>query len=193
MRPVSTHELPAHYVSATRAVLRYAIVMVVVALMVGMSFQESGKKLDFTEAPPGLHLEALIQLALVHGHLFVTAVLLPIAMIGAMFLARRVGAPELTPRTVRFLTWGYLPMAALSAALMLYKGYHVLLSVRFGDTDLAAINGRLFAAQGPVRFAVYTLAHVGLGLTLCLFLLGLWRSLGARKAETSPAGKVAAG
>ena len=60
--------LPAAYRGALRTLLRYAIVMAVAGLLTGLSFQESAKKLPLAKDGAGLHLEATIGLALVHGH-----------------------------------------------------------------------------------------------------------------------------
>lgn len=173
----SSEPLPAHYAGAVRSLLRYAVVLVFLALLAGVLFQESSKKLDYAEAAPGLRLEAVLSLALVHGHLMVTGVLVPIAMAGALLLARRAGGAELAPRTLRWLTRGYLPFVSVTMLLMLYKGYHVLLSVRFGARDLDAVDAAYFGGLVALRHAVYGVAHVGMAVCLGVFVVGLWRSL----------------
>ena len=69
-------QLSATYEATIRTILRYSIVLSFVALLTGISFQESAKKLPFSVAPAGIHLESVIQLALVHGHVFMLGVLL---------------------------------------------------------------------------------------------------------------------
>ncbi|MCE9593672.1 MAG: hypothetical protein K8S98_05725 [Planctomycetes bacterium] len=64
--------VPAHYASATRTLLRYAVVMLFVGLLAGVAFQESSKKLDYTVVGAGARLEAVLGLALVHGHVLLT-------------------------------------------------------------------------------------------------------------------------
>lgn len=172
-----TQSLPAHYRTATRTLLRFAVAMTIVGLLSGVLFQESAKKLDYAEAAPGVRLEALLSLALVHGHALVTGTLIPIAMCAALFLARRVGGAELSARTVRWLTRGYLPFVAITVLLMLYKGYHVLLSVRFGERDFDAIDAAFFGGQLWLRHGVYAVAHIGMSLSLGVFVVALWRSL----------------
>lgn len=173
-----TGSIPPHYRQAVRTVLRFAIVMSVVALLVGISFQESTRKLDFTKAAAGLHIEAVLPLGLVHGHLFVMTVILPIALLGALFLGLRTGGGPVTPRALRWLTSIYLPFATGSAALLLYKGYHVLLHVRAGATDLAPVDAAFFGGVTWLRYGVYGLVHAGMGVGLVAFLVCLWRSLG---------------
>jgi hypothetical protein len=173
----TTQGVPAHYASAIRTLLRYAVAMTLFALLSGVLFQESAKKLDYGEAAPGLHLEAVLGLALVHGHVLVSAVLIPIAMAGALFLARRAGGAELRPRALLWLTRGYLPFVTATVLLMLYKGYHVLLSVRFGERDLAVVDERYFGGLVALRHVVYGVAHVGMAVALGAFVVALWRSL----------------
>jgi hypothetical protein len=175
--------LPAHYRGAIRTTIRFTVVMGVVGLLVGISFQESAKKLDFASVGAGLHIEARVHLALVHGHTFLTAVVLPLVLLGALVLARRAGGRELGPRGLRWLTWGFLPGAALVLALMLYKGYHYLLCVRAGASDLAEVDAGLFGGLRALRYAVNGAAHGLLGLSLTAFLVLLWRSLGRRREK----------
>jgi hypothetical protein len=174
-----TSGVPAHYASAVRALLRYSVAMTLFALLSGVLFQESSKQLDYSEAPPGLRLEAVLSLALVHGHAMVVGVLVPIAMAGALFLARRIGGRELGRGPLRWLTRGYLPFATITILLMLYKGYHVLLSVRFGELDLAAVDRAYFGGLLWLRHGVYGVAHVAMAVALGVFVVALWRSLRA--------------
>mgnify|MGYP006969498599 CR=1 FL=1 len=174
--------LPDHYAAATRTVLRYSIVMAIVSLLAGIAFQESAKKLAPGALDAGLHLEAVLPLAFVHGHVMVAAVLLPIAMLGALFIARAAGGRDVKPLTTRMLTRGYLPFVTATVALMLYKGYHVLLMVRAGEHDLAAIDAAYFGGVKAARHAVYGVAHTAMAVALGLFLFGLWRSLRPRAA-----------
>ena len=170
-------ETPPHYRETARTLLRYAVAMTIVALLAGVLFQESSKKLDYAEAAPGLRLEAILSLALVHGHVFTTGVLIPTAMAGALFLARKAGGAVLSPRPLRWLTRGYLPLVAVTMALMLYKGYHVLLAVRHGARDLDAVDASYFGGVTWLRHGVYGAAHIGMAVSLGVFVVALWRSL----------------
>ena len=182
MRGMHTRDdaLPDHYTAALRTLVRFAAAAAIFGLLCGVLFQESAKKLDHAAAPAGLHLEALLSLALVHGHVLVSATLIPLAMAGALLLARRAGGAELSPRSVAWLVRGYLPGVALAVLLMLYKGYHVLLSVRFGATDLDLVDAHYFGGVKALRHAVYGVVHVGMALGLGVFCVALWRSLSAR-------------
>jgi len=168
---------PPHYAAAIRTLLRYASALTIVALLSGVLFQESSKKLDYAAIAPGARLEAVLSLALVHGHAFLVGVLIPIAMAGALFLARRVGGGELSRRSLLWLTRGYLPSATATLVLMLYKGYHTLLAVRFGERDFDVIDAKYFGGLVALRHAVYGLAHIGMAVSLGVFVIALWRSL----------------
>lgn len=168
------------YDATLRTLLRYSIVMTFAGLLVGVSFQESAKKLPFEVAPAGIHIESILQLALVHGHVFTIGVFLPLAMAGALLLARHLGGGEVGSRSLAWLSRGYLPFAAASLLLHLYKGYHFLLMARAGERDLAVIDAAFFGGSHVLRYAVYGVIHSAMGVSLGVFLVALWRSLGKK-------------
>lgn len=170
-------DLPIPYGRAVRTLLRFAVAATILALLSGVLYQESAKKVTHDLVAPGLHLQATLSLALVHGHVFVSAVLIPIAMAGALVLARGAGGAELGTKALFALTRVYLPFVAVALALMLWKAYHVLLLVRWGDTDLAEIDARFFFGARLLRHVVYGGAHIGMALGLGTFVVALWRSL----------------
>lgn len=177
MSGTSTDALSTGYRAALRMLLRFAIAMAVVGLLTGISFQESARKLPFSAAGAGLRLESVINLALVHGHVFTMGVLMPLALAGALLMARRIGGRDVGPRALRWLLWGYLPAAAATSVLQLVKGYHFLLAVRHGATDLALVDAAFLGGHGVARYVVYGAVHGALGLCLVVFLVALWRSL----------------
>jgi len=180
---VTPADLPPHYRRAVGQLLCFAAWMTVIGLLTGILFQESAKRLDLGEVTPGLWLAATQRLGLLHGHVIVMTVLVPIAMAAALFLATWIGGAVVGPRPLAWLTRGYLPGAALALGLMLYKGYHVLLSVRGGATDLAAVDGTLFGGITGLRHGVYGLVHVAMAVSLSVFVIALARSLkGAGRA-----------
>lgn len=183
-------DLPSHYARTLRALLRFACAMLLAGLLAGVLFQESSKKLAPGSVPDGLQLQATLGLALMHGHVIVSGMLVPLACAGALLVARRIGGRELRPATLAWLTRGYLPFLGLTLSLMLVKAYHVLLAVRRGDTDLRAIDERFFFGLEPVRHAIYGLAHVGMALSLGVFAVALWRSLGAAAPRGQAQGRA---
>lgn len=172
-------DLPDSYRRTLRILLRYAIVMAIVGLLIGVSYQESSKKLTLADTAAGFHLEAVIHLALVHGHVFTIGVLLPLAMAGALLIARRAGGGEVSGRGLAWLVRGFLPLAAASLALQFYKGYHILLMARAGERDLAVIDHAFMGGVHVLRYGIYAVVHTGMGVSLGVFLVLLWRSLRA--------------
>ncbi|MHC5108911.1 MAG: hypothetical protein ACYTHJ_03420 [Planctomycetota bacterium] len=170
--------LPTHYTGAIRALLRFGLVMVVVGLLSGIAFQESSKKMSLSPPVGGLtHLDAVLNLALVHGHILVTGVLFPIAMASVLYLARSCGGIDVSSRALRWIVNLYLPFVSASILLMLYKGYHVLLSARAGITDMSQIDGNLFGGSKALRHGLYGISHVGMAFALCMFSWCVWRSM----------------
>ncbi len=178
---MSNTNLPHHYCAALRTLVRFACVMAIVGLLSGVLFQESAKKLSPDIVGAGLYTQATLRLALLHGHVLVSAVLLPIACAAALLIARHAGGAELGRRPLAWLTRGYLPLISVTLILLLTKAYHVLLAVRGGDTSLTGIDARYFFGQLTARHAVYGAVHVGMALSLGVFVVALWRSLGAAR------------
>ncbi len=174
--------LPASYAATIKTLLRYAIGMGVFGLLVGIAFQESAHKLPYSAAAAGLHLEAVLPLALVHGHVFLLGVLLPLGLAGALLLGLRSGGRPVGTATLAWLTRGFLPFAALTILLQLFKGYFILLAVRHGQHDLAAVDAAFLGGSAAVRFTIYAVIHTGMGVSLGVFLVSLWRSLGPVKS-----------
>ena len=170
--------LPMHYTAAIRTLLRFGLVMIVVGLLSGVAFQESSKKMSLTPPVGELtHLDAVLHLALVHGHILVTGVLFPIAMACVLYLARACGGAEVSRRALRWIVNMYVPFVSASMLLMLYKGYHVLLSARAGMTDMREIDSNLFAGSKALRHGLYGFSHVGMAFALFMFSWCVWRSL----------------
>lgn len=173
--------LPAHYQRFCRTHLRFALVMILVALLAGISFQESGKKLHVSEVlPVGAHLEYLLGLALVHGHIFLVGVLLPLAFTWMLHLGLALGLEPLTPRTLACTTAFYLPGSVLTVLLMLLKGYHLLLGARHGALDYNKLNDAFLGSSHLLRAGAYGLGHFVMAVGLGFLGVGLWRSLGRR-------------
>jgi len=157
--------------------------MCVVAFLMGVSYQESSKKLAM-DLDPGFRLAATLRLALVHGHIFLTSVLLPLAAGGALLMARHIGGRELGARPLKWLTRVYLPSVVGTLCLMIIKAYQILLAARAGERDLDAIQTRFFFGNHFWRHAVYGTVHLGMGTGLCVFFIAIWRSLpAAQKTE----------
>jgi hypothetical protein len=169
--------LPEHYRRFFRLHLRFALVMIAVGLLTGILFQESGKKVHFTESVPvGAHLEYVLGLALVHGHTFLIGVLVPLALAWILHLGLSLGCPPVSPLALKATSAFYLPSATVVVTLMLLKGYHVVLGVRHGEG--LALLSQSFLGSSALRGAVYGLSHTALAVGLGIFAVSVWRSLG---------------
>jgi len=169
---------PVHYTRTIRTLLRFALVMLAIGVLAGIAYQESGKKVTYASVPEGIcRLEATLPLALVHGHFIVTGVLLPVAMAGMLHLARAHGGSEISRRGLAWVIYTYLPAVSASLALMLYKGYYILLSVRSGKSDLGEIDAAVFGGSHAWRHGIYGFFHLWMGVGVFLFVWLVWRSL----------------
>ena len=173
--------LPDPYKRFFRTQLRFALIMVVVALLTGILFQESGKKVHLTAAVPvGAHLEYVLGLALVHGHTFLIGVLLPLALTWMLHLGLTLGFPPVPPLTLKATTALFLPSAVVVITLMLLKGYHFVLGVRHGNSDFALLGHTFLGTNPALRITLYGLSHTLMAAGLGIFVVSLWRSLNAR-------------
>jgi len=173
--------IPEHYKRFYRTHLRFALIMIAVSLLAGICFQESGKKVHISEAlPVGAHLEYILSLALVHGHIFLVGVLIPLAFTWMLHLTWSLG---LGPVSQRSLTWTsalYFPGTILTITLMLLKGYHLVLGVRHGALDFAKLDEAFLGSNHLVRAGAYGLGHSLMALGLAVLGTAVWRSLKAR-------------
>lgn len=164
-----------------RTHLRFALVMILVALLAGVCFQESGKKVHITEAVPvGAHLEYILTLALLHGHIFLVGVLIPLAFTWMLHLSASLGLEPLSGRTLGWTSAFYIPGAILTVLLMLLKGYHFVLGVRHGALDYPALNETFLGSSHALRAGAYGFAHFIMALGMGILGVGLWRSLKSR-------------
>jgi heme/copper-type cytochrome/quinol oxidase subunit 1 len=179
--------LPTYYTPFLTRLLRFSLIMLGIGLLSGILYQESSKKAPFSaQLPPGLHWEVVHHLALVHGHTILVGTLIPLAMAGMLLIIHALGKSAVPEKSLRWGGWLFYPGAILSIALMLYKGYHVLLSVRFGQYDIAHIHHTLFMGQELVRQVVYGSAHTAMAAGLFVWGKGIWKALEKRDVLVRP-------
>lgn len=170
------------YRSFFRLFLRFSIVMMIVALLMGILFQESSKKAPVSEMlPAGPHLESIFSLSLVHGHTFIIGALIPLAITWMLYLGLKLGYQPVSDKSLR---WGgglYLPGAVMAVVLMLYKGYHYLLGVRSGQLDFAVLDASFFFGSHALRAATYGLTHTAMAVGLFILVISFWKSMGKIK------------
>ncbi len=175
-------QIPKHYQSLFIRFIRFACGMTIFALLSGILFQESTKKIPFSATyPPGIHLESTYHLALVHGHAFLIGVLIPLAVIGMLYFGLLLGGKTVSKNQTEWGSWLYLPSAFLSIMLMIYKGYHYVLSVRMGQLDFVQIDHSFFGGSHLLRQIVYGLSHTSMSIGLGILVIAIWRSLSGLK------------
>jgi hypothetical protein len=175
--------IPEHYRKFYGLYLRFSIVMIIVALLMGILFQESSKKAPFSEAlPAGPHLESIFSLALVHGHTFIIGALIPLAITWMLYLGLTLGFQPLSEKSLKWGSRLYLPGAVMAIVLMLYKGYHYLMGVRFGQTDFEALSKSFFFGSHALRASAYGLTHTAMAVGLSILVISFWKSMGKAKA-----------
>lgn len=178
--------MPEYYRKFYRIWLRYASVMLLAGLLLGIIFAESAKKAPVsTSLPAGMHLESIIILALVHGHTFLVGALLPLAFSWMLYLGSTLGFQPVSERALRWGNGFYLPGAALAIVLMLYKGYHFLLGVRSGQMDLHLLNESFFFGNHLLRGVVYGVAHVAMAAGMGTIVISFWRSMKSARSSST--------
>lgn len=178
-------ELPPLHRRAIRILLRYAAVMGIVGICAGVAYQESSKRLSYALAAHGLREEGTLRFALLHGHVLLTGMVLPLACAGMLALGPRVGGRPLGHKSLGWLLYGYLPHTAMALALLLGKGLHFLLAAYGENFDVAATQASFFGGHRLLRHSVYGYVHFVMGLGLVVFLVALYRSLGSGTASAA--------
>jgi hypothetical protein len=170
--------LPRYYQTAIVTLLRFVLLMLVLALVAGILYAESAKKanIDLFTLQTSFHANYL--LSLVHGHTFMFGVFIPLVIVLLWVLPLwLLQTRPMAAGMVRLTTWLYIPSALISVGLLLYKAYAIQLMVRGGNTDFAAIEHALFGANHLVRVLAYALPHTGVGVALLALVWGTAKQL----------------
>lgn len=170
-------ELTEHYRRFFRAMLRFAVLMLVVGGLMGLVYQEMSKSLTYLELEPGLRIEGLQRLAILHGHSFLIGTLMPIVWLAMLYFSLLLGAAPITPRGLKWIYWTYVPSAVSVIALILYKGTHFILELRDGNRDFVAINQGVFGGNKLLRGLAYGGSHTLATISLGIFAVYVWRAL----------------
>lgn len=173
--------IPDHYRPFYRLFLRFAILMLIFGGLAGILFQEMTKGLDYgTEGvavPPGVRLETIYHLALLHGHGFLIGAIMPICWITAMQTALGLGGAPLSRKALAWVKWTYLPGALSVLALIAYKGVVYVNKVKAGERDFEAIHESLFGGNHLARGLAYGISHTVATIGLIIFGRVLWVGL----------------
>lgn len=174
----SSVEIPDYYRRFYIKLLRFSFLMTMLSLLTGILYQESSKKLPISEAlPPGAHWEAVIHLALNHGHLFLIGVLIPVALCCMVFFSQLLGAKPVSEKVLLWCRRLYITSASIAMILMVYKGYHYNILMRQGVIDFDTVNEMLFGGSHLIRGLVYGLTHTLMVGSLYTLVIKLWRHL----------------
>ncbi len=178
--------IPEYYRKINHLYIKFSIVMMIIGLLAGITFQESSKKEPISMMlPAGVHLESIINLALVHGHIFLIGALVPLALTWLLWLSLSMGHKPVAEKSLKVGTAHYLIGAALAVLLMLYKGYYVVLSVRHGLETSQVLDGNFYANLNEgfffgnhiLRAATYGIVHTVMSVGLIIIVTGVWKSL----------------
>jgi hypothetical protein len=179
--------LPRYYQTAIAALLRFVLAMLVLALVAGILYAESAKKVPLDTYTLQTSFHANYLLSLLHGHTFMFGVFIPLAIILLWVLPMwLLQTPAMGPVLIRLTTWLYMPSALVSVGLLIYKAYAVQLMVRAGNSDFAAIEHALFAGNHLLRVLGYALPHTGFGVALLCLVIGVGRSLKGMRLTQNP-------
>src|SRR6478609_11535510 len=177
MEHVSMSALPKHYRLLYASFIRLACTMILFALFTGILHRESTRHLSYANLAPGIHWEAIYHLALVHGHIFMIGVILPIITLVMLHFGMILRAAPLSETTI---AWGkrlYHTGAGLMLGLFIYKAYHYVLSVRFGLLDFSKIETTYFAGNSLLKALLYGLSHTSMSVCLGIFAVGLLKTM----------------
>ena len=170
--------LPESYQKFFTKILKFTIVMAIVDLVAGVLYQESSKKIAISEAlPAGAHWQATVHLALVHGHMFMMGVIIPLTVCFMLYLGQVLGYGPVGEKTLK---WGgslYIWSAISAMLLILYKGYHYNIAIRKGILDFNEIDHLFFGGQEIFRHIAYGLSHTVMVVALGMLVTGLWKTM----------------
>lgn len=177
--------IPGHYAGLYRLLIRFAVIMIFVGLLVGFAIQESFRKLPLSiKIPAGIHLEAIYNPSVVHGHLLLLGVLIPVALMVLLQMTLILGGKPVSPKVIRWATRFYLPGTILSLLLQIYRGYFYLISARLlsegnGITpyDLLQVQHNFYLGVPALFYVLYGVSHSAMSLGLVIFAVNIWKSL----------------
>jgi hypothetical protein len=132
-----------------------------------------------------MHWESVVHLSLLHGHAFMMGGLLPMVVVWMLYVAHQLSGNAVSPKTLGWTSGLYLPATSIAILLILYKGYHYLLFVRFGQRDFAHIAESFFFGSEVARAIVYGVTHTALFVSLSALLIAIWKTLGKPKSPVS--------
>ena len=152
--------------------VRYAGVMIGVALLMGLIFREVSRPFF-----KGVSLEDQLlyghAMSTVHGHTFLLGAAIPLGLAVMTYLARQTLTPKAI-RQLRTLQAIYIGSSVAAVALMLYKGLAFIVSTGLG---LEAIDDGLFFGSVALRSSLFGVVHTSLAVSLVWYIVKVNRAL----------------
>jgi hypothetical protein len=177
--------LPRHYQTTIMVFIRFVLVMLVVALVMGILYAESAKKVPMAAFGVDVSFHANYFLSLLHGHTFMFGVFIPLAVIALLVIpVVCLHTQPLTAGRLKWVTGLYILNAIWSLGLLVYKAYATQLAVRGGNLNMVDVDHLLFGANHTLRVVIYALPHTLFAAGLVILVGGLWRSL--KTAQLNP-------
>ena len=177
--------LPRHYQTTLLFFTRFIIIMLVLALLMGILYAESAKKVPLEGFGVQLSFHANYYLSLLHGHTFMFGVFIPLAAMALLVLpVLALNTQPLSAGRLKWVTWLYWPNALWSLGLLVYKAYATQLMVRGGNLDLVQVDHLLFGANHTLRVIIYALPHTLFAAGLVVLITGIWKSLKTAKLNS---------
>ncbi len=182
--PLLVHQIASGpYKSTLRVLVLTACVGVFIGIFAGLLTTEIRLTIPYSKIPPGMHLEAVLHLEILHGHIITVLAILPITMAGMLTFARMAGGSEIASKFLPRFAMLYLIGAWLSMAIMATRAFQVAYLAKNGATDFDAIDEKvLFSA--PLRTFVYICAHIPLTGGLVSFVVLVAASLWTPKQSS---------
>jgi hypothetical protein len=157
---------------------RYAIVMLVTSLLVGLVYREFSR--PFFE---GLTLEEQWRyghpMSLAHGHTFFLGTAIPVVLIVLTHLYRSALGKDRAVR-LRRLFIAYMIAATASIILIIYQG---LSFIAGAGRPLDEIDAALFFGSVALRSSLYALAHITLAVAVIWYGVTLYRVISNRHPQ----------
>jgi len=214
----SVQPLPTHYLVTIRRLIRFALVGIAMGMVLGIVWTELRKTVqpsnpfvvgqDYAASahtlepgkgsraqialPPGVALDAGIDLKLAHGHTVLLLGLLPLSFAFLLHLSHVYGGTEIRKGTLQLAFWLYAVGSTGAVLLMAYKGWASFVEIRAGNFDFHAVDRGLFGGQRWLRGTCYGLSHTALAVGGFLFLGAVYKSTGGLSSQATAAQPVAA-
>ena len=172
-----------HYKTFITRTIKLAMTCMVLTTGAGLLSRELTHTVadDLSHLPPGTRWGFLYPFALLHGHVFLTGVALPLALSGSLVLARMAGGTLVSSSTLHW-GWTSLSFGVISSLLLLLAKSQMLLNSIHScanhppaDCDPYALSVSNWVS--PLRPILYATAHGSLAVGSSIIAVAIGQSL----------------